>query len=178
MTCPWKLQSISFTAFCSSLEPQLLAQIQREREWIYSFLVETSSDLKEHVELLQWLFWEKSLLCGPKAHPSLSPGSCCYPALWWGRSGHTQPWSPTSVTRPCPSCLWFCAALLVSQVRTLGVRVFTLIPCWASRAEGAELGTWWAGCKAGPNQGERKWCSLTYPVFPKHILCVRHCSRL
>lgn len=46
------------------------------------FLVETSNDLKEHVEILQWLFWENSLLCGPKAHPSLSPGSCCYPALW------------------------------------------------------------------------------------------------
>ena len=46
------------------------------------FLVETSSDLKEHVEILQWPFWENNLLCGPEAHPSLSPRSRCYLALW------------------------------------------------------------------------------------------------
>lgn len=85
------------------------------------FLVETSSDLKEHVEILQWLFWENSLLCGPEAHPSLSPRSHCYPALWCAISGHTQPRSPTGVPPPHPSRLWFCAALLVSQVRSLEV---------------------------------------------------------
>lgn len=81
------------------------------------FLVETSSDLKEHVEILQWLFWENSLLCGPEAHPSLSPRSHCYPALWCAISGHTQPRSPTGVPPPPPksSLVLCCSSRLTGE---------------------------------------------------------------